>query len=33
MDLDDPASNAEWMKFRWDAITDIANELAKEIRG
>lgn len=32
MELEDPTSNQEWMKFRWDAVVNIANELAREIK-
>lgn len=32
MELEDPTSDQEWMKFRWDAVVNIANELAREIK-
>ncbi|MDR2126925.1 MAG: hypothetical protein LBP63_08860 [Prevotellaceae bacterium] len=31
MTLDNPAENAAWMKYRWDAITKLTNALAQEI--
>ena len=31
MELDEPTENAEWMQFRWNAITELTNALAQEI--
>ncbi|MDR1984509.1 MAG: hypothetical protein LBQ28_06780 [Prevotellaceae bacterium] len=31
LELDDPTENAEWMQYRWDAITKLTNALAEEI--
>ena len=31
MELDDPTENAAWMKYRWDAISNLTNALAQEI--
>ncbi|MDR1348225.1 MAG: hypothetical protein LBJ63_07365 [Prevotellaceae bacterium] len=31
MTLDNPTENAEWMQYRWDAITELTNALAEEI--
>lgn len=31
LQLDDPTENAEWMQYRWDAVSHITNALADEI--
>lgn len=32
LDLEDPTSNAQWMQYRWDALANVASEVAKEIK-
>jgi uncharacterized lipoprotein YddW (UPF0748 family) len=31
MELEDPTENADWMQYRWDAISNVTNALAQEI--
>lgn len=32
MDLEDPTSNQEWMQYRWDALANMASEVAAQIK-
>ena len=32
MDIDEPTSDEQWMQFRWDALANMASEVAKEIK-
>lgn len=32
IELKDPTSNAEWMQYRWDALSNVASEVCKEIK-
>ncbi|MFA7181097.1 MAG: putative glycoside hydrolase [Bacteroidales bacterium] len=32
MELEDPTANQEWMQFRWDALANMAGEVASEIK-
>lgn len=32
IDLEDPTSNEEWMQYRWDALANMASEVAAQIK-